>query len=511
MFTKKSLSFAVVAALFTVSAAEAIELHWSGQFWSEYHLVNNYVMDSADSAGNLDTGRVTGTETTGYYIPAGGRRNASFQTLFLRLRPKLVVNDNVFIKSEWWLGDPVFGITGSAVPYSPDQRLYYSNQSRGSVVSAQRYWAELLSDFGTIQVGRMPLDWGLGLVWNGGDKLWSRYVSTGDGVRLVSKFGAFTFAPAYILYSGGNSIGGACAIGGPGCTPFPGGKASVADYSLSLKYESLEDDFDGGFNFVKRLAGLHQDVYNLGIQGTGVATNFNTWDIYARKRLGNFTVGGEVPITSGSVAGADYSTIALAGELEWNIAESWQAQLRAGHAPGQPNSPSATPDRLKAFFFNPNYRLGNIMFNYQLANFGGYTGTNTLNNPGASPAALRSPFDNPVVNATYVTLGGGYKTQKWSFNTGLVYAHAPQAARAGEFYLNTWKRKMELAVADQGKNLGMEWDSGVGFQWDDYLVFRLDVGLFFPGSFYAFANAPTVPENKTDTVFSTAARVGISF
>ncbi|MCM2276727.1 MAG: hypothetical protein NDJ89_01465 [Oligoflexia bacterium] len=508
MYGKNFLTLAL-AALLSTQAAQAIELHWSGQFWSEYHLVNNYVMDSADSAANLDAGRVSGGEATGYYVPAGGQRDAAFQTLFFRLRPKLVVNDNIYVKSEWWAGDPVFGISGNAVPYSRDQRMYYSNQSRGALVSAQRFWAELLSDFGTVQIGRMPLDWGLGLVWNGGEALWSRYASTGDGVRLISKFGAFTFAPGYILYSTGNTIGGACTVGGPACSPIVNGKAAVADYSLALKYESLEDDFDGGVNFVKRLAGLNQDVYNLGIQGTGVGTNYNTWDIYARKRLGDLTLAGEVPITSGTVGGMEYSSIAVAGEAEWRISDGWQTQLRAGHAPGQPSSGSANPDRYKAFFFNPNYRLGNIMFNYQLANFGGNTGTNTLDNPAASPAALLSPFDNPIVNATYVSLGGTFKTQKWAFNTGLIYAHASQAALAGEYFLNTWKRKMELASSNQGKNLGIEWDFGVAFQWDDFLQFRVDGGWFFPGNYYAFSNAAT--ENKTDSVFSTAARIGINF
>src|SRR5690606_7675673 len=111
--------------------------------------------------------------------------------LFLRLRPSVIVNDNVTIKSEWWVGDPIFGIFGGSVPGLTSQRQFYSNQSAGSFVSAQRVWAELTTDVGTVQVGRAPLQWGLGLVWNAGDGIGDRYQSTGDLIRLVSRFGAF--------------------------------------------------------------------------------------------------------------------------------------------------------------------------------------------------------------------------------------------------------------------------------------------------------------------------------
>src|SRR5581483_12091168 len=97
-------------------------------------------------------------------------------------------------------------------------------QSRGSVITAQRYWGEFDSDIGIFEIGRAPLDWGLGLIWNRGDGIWGRgskktdhpedkketygrpwdrYESTGDQVRLVSRFGSFIFSPAYILYSAG--------------------------------------------------------------------------------------------------------------------------------------------------------------------------------------------------------------------------------------------------------------------------------------------------------------------
>ena len=105
------------------------------------------------------------------------------------------------------MGDPTYGMFGNSAPYQVDEHQYYSTQSRGSYISAQRFWAEVLTDFGTLQVGRTPLDWGLGVVWNAGDNLWDHYESTGDSIRLISKFGAFSFIPSFVSVATGNSIG----------------------------------------------------------------------------------------------------------------------------------------------------------------------------------------------------------------------------------------------------------------------------------------------------------------
>ena len=376
--------------------AQALDLDWSGQFRAESHWVRNYSLDSS----NIMTDG-TRTASGGYYIPGGGASTASFQTLFMRLRPKVVVNDNVYLKTEWWLSDPVFGIFGNASPYTTDQKQYYSTQSRGSAITAQRFWAEFMSDAGTFQVGRIPLHYGLGIIWNSGEGIWDRYESTGDAIRLVSKFGAFHFIPGIIKYSTGNTIGGACNFAGGTCTPVTGG-ASVMDYSLIFKYENPDEDFEGGVNFIKRIAGAAQDP-TAGYLGVGsiaaapapVGMHFNTWDLYGKKKFSSFTLSGEIPITSGTIGSLEYKTFAVALEGNWKISDAWETTIRAGQAPGQPNSTSGTADKYRAFYFNPNYHLGLVMFNYQLA---GLAGLQSLNNSAATTENLTSPFNNPIVN-----------------------------------------------------------------------------------------------------------------
>ena len=506
--------FLAVLALISATTSHAMDLDWSGQFRAEAHWVKNY---------NLDNGLIPGTDprntSGGYYIPGGGSDSAHFQTLFMRLRPKLIVNDNVYIKSEFWLGNPIFGFYGDSAPFNRDERQYYSTQSRGSSITAQRFWAEFLTDVGTVQVGRAPLDWGLGIVWRAGDGLFDRYQSTGDVVRLISKFGSFSFIPSVVKYSLGNNIGGAYNQVAGGSAQGGGG---VSDYSLEFKYENPDEDFEGGVNFIKRIAGAAQFAGdpNSGFLGVGnnagtnaaqapSGVNYNTWDLYGKKKFGKITLAAELPITSGDIAGLEYKTFAAAleGKVDWT--DSWETNVRAGHAPGQPNISGASTDKYRAFYFNPNYKLGLIMFNYQLRNF---AGPNSQNNPGTAAASLSSPYDNPIVNANYLNVGGAYKTDKWRFKANYIVAGAREAAAGTQGFFNTWDHRYvgkAAAAPDQKTSLGWEMDYGLEFHWDEGFVLGADAGWFFPGEFYKFSNTAT--ENNTNSVFATVFRAGVNF
>ncbi|WP_218276503.1 hypothetical protein, partial [Pseudomonas sp. FW305-BF8] len=67
----------------------------------------------------------------------------------------------------------------------------------GMNITAARLWLDTHTDFGTLQVGRAPMHWGLGAILNSGDGVYDRFQSTADTIRLVSKFGYFTFMPFY--------------------------------------------------------------------------------------------------------------------------------------------------------------------------------------------------------------------------------------------------------------------------------------------------------------------------
>jgi hypothetical protein len=482
--------------------AWSLDLNWSGQFRAETNRISNYAMDGAAAGASTDAARQS---AGGYYIPGGGQKTAQFQTLFMRLKPSAIVNDNVAIHTELWFGNPVTGFYGSGFPDTTrsDLRQYNSSFSGGASISAQRFWADLLTDFGMVQVGRAPMHWGLGLVHHSGDGLWDRYQSTGDVIRLSSKFGNFTVLPAFSKFNYGNAVGGANECVSGTCTTQTGG-GGLAEYSLGLKYKNTEEDMEGGVNFIRRIGGAVSQGNWLNNVTTG-GINMTIWDIYAQKRVGNFEFKTEAPLFSGSVLGTPYKAYALAVETQYHFNDAWSLLVKGGRVPGQQASPTATTPKWNMVYLNPNYRLGMFMFNYQLRNFAG------PNSDNSGAASTKSIYDNPITNSNYLQVGGSFKTDKWTFHLDWFTAQADEKAIKGQYFFNSWDRKYVLANGDQSGNLGMEIDFGTSMDWDEFTTFGLDFGWYMPGKYYAFSNDTTTETNATDNVFGIQAKVGIKF
>lgn len=477
-----SMCFFTTALAFLSLTAQAMDLDWSGQFRTEAVMINNYAPES-----NATTGQ------GGYEVFQAGTKSARFQTLFLRLRPKLIVNDNVAIKSEWWLGNPITGFYGVDYPGSTraDQRYYNSTFSGGSTISAQRFWAEFLTDLGTFQVGRAPQHWGLGLIHHSGDGLFDRYQSTGDTFKMISKFGNFALIPAHTKYNLGDAAGGS--------------GFSLSEFTLGLRYENPDEDFQGGVNLVRRLAGGQSTP--LWINGQSGVQNITIWDIYGQKKIGKFDFGVEAPIFNGQLQEQAYKAFAIATEMKYRANDSWSFTAKLGKAPGQPNSPTTTPEKWSMVSFHPNYRLGLLMFNYNFRNFSGNNNPNTA----AGAGALKSIYDNPITNAKYLMLGGAFTTDKWRFSGSFITASADKAAEFGQHFFNTQDRTFSTptAVKNQGTSLGTEIDLGIALNWDEYTTFALDTGLLMQGDFYKFVNGPT--DNDLKSILGVVASIGVRF
>jgi hypothetical protein len=323
----------------------------------------------------------------------------------------------------------------------------------------------------------------------------------------------------------GNNVGGACPSPGtttPGtgvCSGTAAGGGGVSDLSVALKYDNPDEQMEMGVNFIRRIAGTWQtNLY--GVQGndSGAPTtvvhypsgmNYNTWDIYGRKTMGIFTFGAEIPVVSGSVGSTQYKTFAVALEANAKFNQTWDANLKAGHVPGQPDLPTSTVDSYKAFYFHPDYKVGLIMFNYQLANFAGPNNTNG----GNAASSQMSPYDNPITNAQYIAVGGGAKVDKWRFHTNWVWAKANESATSGAMFFNSWERMFRTRAsgsASQSKSLGWEMDYGITFNWDDNIHFDWDFGMYFPGDYYKFTNVAGV-SNNTSKLMANVFRVGVNF
>jgi uncharacterized protein (TIGR04551 family) len=148
-------------------------------------------------------------------------KTQSSANLRFRIEPELVISDNLRIVSQLdLLNNLVLGSTpdayaldpingnkpGQATPngYAPAAAFSTTQgsptvgiNSYQNAVNVNRVWAEYMTPVGQIRFGRMPNQWGLGMVANAGDGIDSDYQSTVDRIMFV------TGIKSWDLYFGG--------------------------------------------------------------------------------------------------------------------------------------------------------------------------------------------------------------------------------------------------------------------------------------------------------------------
>lgn len=511
--TRNSSLVILAAFAFFASEAKALTLDWSGYFRADHNFIHDYRMDKRPPAfASTDTGE---------FVPSEGASNTTYTTMFMKLKPKILVNDNIIVNSEWNLGDPTNGFFGRNVPR--EDRNYALSTGKGSMdMSVARLWLDVHSDFGTVQVGRAPMNWGLGVIFNAGDDPFDRYQSTSDTIRLVSKFGYLSLMPLYAKNATGRNTAGSR-------NPLTGaimeGDDDVTDYGIGLRYDNPEEDIDAGFLFYKRNASDQQTDYYYPSTGSTYAVgangmNLKLFDFYAKKSWQRFEIGAEIPIFTGEIGDVNgvnarnlYKATAIAVEAALKY-DTWRHTLKFGTTPGQGPAPTGGHgNSFSALQFHRSYKLGQILFNYNLQNFGR---TNPDAVPNATPNTDNSnypytvsPYDAGIVNAKYVMLSSEKHWEQWGMNFGLVWAQANQTAQAGKDAFNHRTRQWFTSVATQSANMGIEADFGVRYNWDDNISFGTDIGMLFPGDYFKYVNSTTrqSPANTVSAISFSAATV----
>lgn len=445
----------------------ALPIDWHGAFSVDYNLFENYRKIDQKNQNITNQGSQEGQ------LAAGDHASASFQTYIFTLNPHIIVNDSTTLKGEFSSGYARGGLVGENTTQNKKSNmanaLYYYNTSDGqNSVVINKFYAEFYADTATYIVGRHSDHWGLGTLYNNGEKAWDRHFYSRDGLMAKIKLGNFAITPF---------------MGRAGAEASLTRATRTKEYGASLLYDNTEREVAFGLLYAKKENGGFNSSMNSDITADNVnnpislgKADVKIVDIYFKKSFGIFSIAGEIPLMNGEIghlynatSETKYKGKAFIFESDLKLGSTWLLGLDAGQVSGHSGSESS----FDALYLNPNYQIANILFRYNLA---------------AVSDSTQSLFDSYITNATYLKFGVGYATDKWNWNSAIIYAKAGETAKTGSKAYNHTNNKIFYANTTQSADLGYEIDSNIDYAWNKEVLFGFALGYHFVGDYYKFSN-----------------------
>ncbi len=430
---------------------------------------------------------------------------AHIQSYIFRLSPSILVNDAVTFKGEissgyargGFLGQNSTQTQGPNSGYAP-AGLYALTTSAGNdgLILNQAYM-EIYSDVGVYKVGRFPLNWGLGAVWDSGDEVWDRFFSLYDGVQLDLNFGKFVVRPLWAKLSSNDEIGENELTRA----------TEVKELGISAEYKNIDDGLSLGVFYAKRNSSSDNQLLKATNSNTGVtpvavgSSNARLIDVYAKKTWGKFQFEFEAPFFSGEFQNpygsgsgdlTDFQSYAYLAEISYDLGTKWKVGVDTGFVSGDDGQNS----EYGALYLHPNYNIGLIMFRY--------------NWNAVSSVGQDSIFDASITNSVYAKVYGEYESEAWTWNLGFIWAKANETAQGGgELAYQHEKGVQYTSQFAQEDDLGFEIDAAVTYKWNPNLKVTGELGMHFLGGYYEYNNSASSLE--TTNPLLAGLRVAVEF
>jgi hypothetical protein len=431
--------FLVILGVFVLStAAESATINFGGSFRTE-----------AGTYNGLGLGGTPTVPTSKNYILSRAL-----------LTPNLVVDDHFSIKSQWsLLQSPNFNPDGTR-PLGAGQGGYLFGDAASVGLFLSRAWLEWTSDVGVLRVGRMPVSWGYGLVYDSGDLVWDDFQSTFDRLEYRLHLGYVVGAIAYTKGLKGSVLGN---------------DNDQEFYTAFLRYDNPEVEVEAGLMYEKqqRTAAQSGALSTTGpyahsaASGVPLAQRFpsplsnNLIDVYLKKTSGALTYGGELSWISGTAidyAGSGSPQDLNAFSFALNAAADYRklkAYVEVLFASGDADLNSGPMTGFS--LLNRNRRPGLILGRELL---GSYYGNNV---------ALGSPL---------VYGNNGAFSGVLYFRPGVRFEWSSSITSMFEVVI----ARKAAVQASEASDLGVEFD--LGTQYALYRNFKtgVDLGLLLPGN-----------------------------
>lgn len=424
----------------------------------------------------------------------------------LRLKPEMKIIDALSIYGRFdVLTNPwsdIFGYKGG--------RFWGATSSSGF----QQPWLDIThlyfswsNEFVKVMGGRMPLDFGLGLLFDSGEDSFDHFADHLDGVGVQIQTGHLEIYPGYGLRRGGIGSGG-----------------DIHEYFLQLKYEMVDLGLLMGLMYSGRIGrqgqewtygpllpySLHSPTRDMFHLDRSMATSellaggyneveqwrTNTLATYLERDFSFGTLSLEMDFILDSRVGiranaASNEALELSGHAivaEWTSHPGvWHYGLKMGYLSG--DDPE-TEDKYEGFLAHRNYDVGMLLFNHAISNRN-ITGGSHYDFSAGPQATF---MDRPLwPDFDYLT------------NAFFIAPHLKRSLFKNAYLTSNlvWARLMVPSQLNTRKtNLGVELDVGFLYEVNQHLSFGIETGWLVPGPAF-------VGDKKL--IYGVQAKAGVSF
>lgn len=478
-----------VLALFCTSQLTnaSLPIEFGGNIGFESTRLNNYKRSS-------DSGLTT---NNGSYGLNGVNDDAFLQSYIFRLSPNIVVNDHVTVKAEISTGSARGGYAGDSTALSGSNNsvgaAHYLHtqpaQSQENTLHLNQAYMEIYSDLATFKVGRYSRDWGLGAIFNKGDKVFDRFFTYYDGFEGIFNLGKIYMTPYWANMSNGSSLTR---------------NTEVKEMGIDLVYDNPDKDLKMGIHLSKRKAGGQNSLYTYDHDNNATtdqisqgSANTKLIDIFFRRYLGRFMIAAEVPMLSGEVGhvydsatNSEFQASAYLFETSYELNNKWTIGFDFGKISGDKGS----SNDFEALYLHPNYQIAEIMFRYNLR--------------AISDTSTGNVYDSSMANATYYKLSAHYLKGLWKWNFAFIMAKANETATIGRAYQHEDGYSF-TSTKSQDDDMGYELDLTFDYQWNPNLVLSGTTAWYKPGDYYSFTN--TASDIGLKNQLAAGLKLGLNF
>lgn len=471
---KSSVFFVTLISLITslVTTAAHADIEWSGVYRIE---ANNF------SNPELGGKRQGSTDVR-------GKRELNYALSHLVLRPKIVAGDGLTIYGQFdifnngtypnsglgqvW-GNGVNGDGTTATTEAEHSNVMAKSKPAETLTVSQLYLT-LTQENGALIVGRVPIQFGLGMTHSAGRGLFDHWYETSDLVGYKFVVGNLWFMPMM----------GKAAEGGLNMN-----SDDVNDLMLHVQYEIPESDIEAGVFYQQRSGGdqAHDAPAGQGADPNGTVlgdptaknsgkANMKTISLYALKDTERYRFGAEASFQSGETGvvtnngNGDNVTLGgfgIAAEFELRPEGSnWKWGVKAGTATG--DDPTTTA-KFEGFLFNRNYDVAMLMFNHPLGADDFMRTRLITGNVRDANGDINTPDVETISNVIYLAPSARYTlSDRWSLDNTLITGWLATNPMTGG--------------KNPGKDLGYEWDISLNFAPRKGVMWVNQLGMLFPGN-----------------------------